>query len=534
MKRFESQINSASDDFVANYKHNLALCNELEEKVQDWSTQGTDRRIQQFRKKNKLLARERLELLLDEDSPFLEITPLAGAGMEDVAKGNSMIAGIGLVNGTECMIVVNVPTVGFGSMNHVNGKKWQRVSQMSMENKLPFIQLLESSGADLTNQFDIFHNNPNAFYSLGKRSAAKIPSVSVVFGTCIAGGAYFAGMTDYIVMVKGNAQLALAGKKLTEVATGEVSEEEELGGAAMHASVSGVCDFLANNEHEAICKARELISNFPAGKETVYPTQLDAVDEPYYPTEELLGVVPMDVKHGYDCKEVMARIVDGSRLEQFKPLYGPTLSCCFGHIYGVPVGLIGNNGVLFTETAQKGTHFINICNQRGIPIIFLHNVTGFMVGKKYERTGIIKWGSQLVNAATNSVVPIISIIIGNSFGAANYAQRGHGFQPRFIFSWPNSKCAVMGPDQLSGVLRLLAIDGAKKKGRAPDLEKLNRAQAIMKAKIETEMNAYYISARQVDDGVIDPRDTRWVLGMALSACCNSKIEKAFLQGICRL
>jgi len=303
----------------------------------------------------------------------------------------------------------------------------------------------------------------------------------------------------------------------------------------MHSTISGVSDFLVPNEAEGIEKIREIISQFSAEKLTVYPNALsDEIRPPYYDPEELLGLIPKNPRQAYDIREVLARIVDDSRLAQFKPLYGPSIVCCFAHIFGVPVGVIGNNGILFSETAQKGTHFINICNQRGIPIIFFHNVTGFMVGSKYERTGIIKWGSQMVNAVSNSVVPIISIIVGASFGAANYAQKSFGFDPAFLFSWPMSQCHIMGGEQLSGVLEQLARERYEKKKIEPEEQKIKMLKAHFINKIQTEQSPYYISSRSVDDGIIDPRNTRNVLAFCLSVVCNCKIERSFLKGICRL
>lgn len=343
-----------------------------------------------------------------------------------------------------------------------------------------------------------------------------------------------AGVSDYNIMIKKQSHLGLAGDKLVFMATGEKASSEELGGAEMHSQISGVSDFLAESEAHALLQCREIVATFPVRKQTSWRTQDIPIQEPFYHPDEILGILSRSNKQIYDCREIMARLVDGSYVSEFKPEYDKSLVCVFAYVYGVPVGIIGNNGVIYSQSAQKGTHFINLCNQRGIPLVFLHNVTGFMVGRKYEESGIIKWGSQLVNAVSNCTVPTITFIIGSSFGAANYALRGHGFAPRFIFSWPNSKCAVMGPEQLSGVLDLLARDGAAKKGVAPDEKKLNAARDKMVKKIETEQNCYYTSSHMIDDGVIDPRDTRMVLGFCLSVVQNTKWEAGFLEGICRL
>lgn len=532
LKRFESTLDETGVEYIENYKHNIGLVQELNSRLKQWKYEGNKKRVASIRKAGKLLASERLALLLDEDSPWLEVGALNGWGQEEAPEGNSLLGGIGVISGVECVVVVNVPTVQAASMNPVTSAKWHRLSEISMKNKLPFIQLLESAGADLNKQFEAFHDAPNAFYQLAQRSRTLVPSVCVVMGTCIAGGAYMAGMSDYVIMIKKQSQLGLAGQKLVFMATLEESTDEELGGAEMHSRVSGVSDFLANDEKDAIAQAREVIATFPVEKKGLLPQS--GVEEPFYDPDELLGLVSLDIKKGYDCREVMARIVDGSHLSEFKPTYGSSLVCAFAYVYGVPVGLIGNNGVIFSESAQKGTHFINLCNQRGVPIIFLHHVTGFMVGRKYEESGIIKWGSQLVNAVSNSDVPVFTFIIGNSFGAANFALKGRGFEPEFIFSWPMSRCAVMGPDQLSGVLDLLSRESAKKKGRVVDEEKLNKKKQAMIDKITREQSAYFTSSRMVDDGVVDPRDSRMILGMCLSVVANREVKRGFLEGISRL
>lgn len=542
MRRFKSSVNTASNEFAANVKHNNGVIDTLRQRLEFWQGEGHADNVARARKSNKMTGRERIQLLLDEDSPFLALGGLAGYGQPGLPEGNPMCAGVGVVCGIECMIVSNIFTVGAGSMNDITGATWLRASQISHENKLPFIQLLESSGLDLSKSF-LFHTKPNWFYKMAKRSAAMIPTVSIVFGTCIAGGAYYAGMSDYLIMVKEQGRCALAGTKLVKVATGEDSSEEALGGAEMHSRQSGLSDFLGENETHAIQLARGVIATFPAPSKA--PILLSAAkllaepsqrpfEEPHYSPEELLGIVPDDPKHSYDCREVIARLVDGSRMTEFKPAYGSTCVTVWANIYGTPVGIIGNNGVIMTESAQKATHFVNACCQRGVPLIFLHNVSGFMVGQQYESGGIIKWGSQMVNAVSNATVPRISIMIGGSFGAAHYAMVGHGFEPRFMFSWPNSKCAVMGPDQLSGVMELLARSASERKGLVVDEAKMAKQTTAYKAKVEAEMDAYYTSSRDIDDGIIDPRDTRKVLAMCLSVVCNAPIEKGFLTGLSRL
>lgn len=494
------------------------------------------KKIGRLRKSNKLTGRERLALLLDEDSPFMEIGALVGWDHDDSEDGNSMIAGIGIVSGVECVVTVNIPSVGRGAMNKLTGMKWNRASTISMENGLPFIQLLENSGADLNNTFELFHAKPNCFSVMAQRSKKRIPTVTCVFGTCVAGGAYMAGMSDYNIMVKGNAHLALAGSRLVKVATGEVSTEEEIGGAEMHSKISGVSDYLAKDEYEAIRRAREVIGTLTHLKQTHFPVSIgeEEVEEPFYDPDELLGIVSTDFRKGFDIKEVIARVADGSCFAEFKPLYGSTMVCCWAKLYGIPVGFVANNGVIFSESSQKAAHFVNLCNQRGYPLIFLHNVTGFMVGKKYEESGIIKWGSQMVNAVSNSVVPKFTIIVGGSFGAGNFAMNGTGYDPRFIFSWPNSQCGIMGSDQISGVLELLAVENAQKRGKQVNRQKVDALKAMAKSRHEEELNVFHSSSRFVDDGVIDPRDTRTVLGFCLSAVCNVEIKSDFISGLARL
>lgn len=494
MQRFKSKVNKNSADYVNNHKAMTGVCEELDQRMAAWQTEGPPGRLAKHRSQGKLLARERLALILDQDSPFLEIGALTGYTQEEYAAGNATITGIGLISGIECMIVCNVPTVGKGAMNRMTGLKWNRASEISMKQNLPFVLLLESGGADLTQAFDVFHINPNPFYQMAKRSAKKVPNITIVFGTCIAGGAYMGGMSDYCIMVKGQAHLALAGSKLVFMATGEQSTEEELGGAEMHCKVSGVGDYLVNTEQEACEKCREIVATFEYTKKQAFTPLID-IEEPFYDPDELLGVVNVDFKKGYDCREVIARIVDASKFHEFKPLYGSTAVCVWGQVFGIPVGIVSNNGVIFHESAQKATHFINICNQRGIALIFLHNVTGFMVGKQYEEKGMIKWGSQMVNAISNANVPQISIIMGGSFGAANYAMCGIGFKPDFLFSWPVAQCAVMGPDQLSGVLDLLAR-GSSSNNKTNEAA-FQAATDELKKRTIKEMDAYYITGHSV-------------------------------------
>ena len=377
------------------------------------------------------MARERIELLLDEGSPFLELMPLAGYGQENISVGGGLIGGIGLVNNVECLITCNIPTIKGGSINQVSVEKGHRLSQIAMENRLPTIALLQSGGADLTQQSKVFHSGGSAFRDIAIRSKMGIPSICVVFGSSTAGGAYTPGMSDYVIMVKNNAKVFLGGPPLVKMATGEVVNEEELGGALLHSTVSGVSDYLAANEQSAIYCARQIIYNLNYRKKTELPKEYwnTIIEQPIYNCEELCGIIPTNIRKPFDIREVIVRIVDGSKFSEFKELYGNSLVCGWSRIHGIPIGIIGNNGVLFPESANKGTQFIQLCNQSNTPLLFLSNTTGFMVGKKYESEGIIKAGSRLINAISNSNVPSITINIGASYGAGNYAMCGRAYKP---------------------------------------------------------------------------------------------------------
>jgi acetyl-CoA carboxylase carboxyltransferase component len=535
MRVFPSKVDEMSGEFVENRNAMTRLCGDLHAALSSWQGEGNAKRVRAHRRAGKLLGRERLNLLLDVDAPFLEIGALYGYNVPGV-PGNSLVTGVGVVQGVECMCVVYVPTVGHGAMNTIVQAKWQRAMEIAKRQRLPFLQLLETAGADLEQAFDVFHTRPNPFYELARKSETLVPSVTVVFGTCIAGGAYMGGMSDYTVMVRGKSHLALAGTKLVAVATGEVATEEELGGAALHATVTGSADYIVDSERAAVKKVRELVSTFSITKRQATATAaLLPPCEPVYSAASMLGVIAPPAadgtppKHSYDIREVAARLVDGSAMHEFKPAYGTTIACVWAQIAGVPVGIIGNNGVILAESAQKAAHFINLCNQRGVPIIYLHNVTGFMVGTAYERQAMIKCGSQMVAAQSQSRVPQISIVVGGSFGAANYAMSGVGFEPDFIFSFPSSQCAVMGPQQLSGVLGLLARERMLKAGRAVDEAKIQKITSGLAKTTTTQMNVFYSSARGIDDGIIDPRDARPVLAACLSILLNNEFPRSALQ-----
>ena len=442
-----------------------------------------------------------------------------------------MIGGIGLVSGTECLITASDATVKGGAINEYGARKTGRLSEIAEQNRLPSISMIESAGADLPNQSKIFVPGGRGFRDLTRRSESRIPTICLVFGSSTAGGAYIPGMSDYTVMVKEQAQVYLAGPPLVKMATGEETDHESLGGAEMHSSVSGVSDYLAEDELDAIRLGRQIVSHLNWQKAGP-PPRPDAAP-PLYPAEDLLGIASADLKIPFESREVIARIVDGSRFSEFKAKYGPTLVCGWAHLHGYPVGVLANNGILFSECANKGAQFIELCNQLNVPLIFLQNVSGFMVGQKYEQQGIIKNGAKLINAVSNSRVPALTVMIGMSYGAGNYAMCGRAYAPRFLFTWPNHRIAVMGGKQLAGVLEIIQRGAAAKKGREVDEQQLELAKMMIEQQIENESNPLFASARLWDDGVIDPRDTRTVLGIAMSAAHNAPVEGTTSWGVFR-
>jgi acyl-CoA carboxylase subunit beta len=487
--------------------------------------------------KGQLLARDRVELLLDEDSPFLELCALAGFEQEGMSDGGSTVAGIGLVCGVECVVSANVPTLKGGSVNEATLVKGARIAEIAWENRLPLVNLIQSAGADLSQQERVFHRGGGSFRNLAQRSKLGLTSVAVVFGSSTAGGAYTPGMSDYTVMVKEQAKVFLGGPPLVRMATGEEVDDETLGGAEMHSKVSGVSDYLAADEPGAIQKAREIVAHLGWRKSSALPTRHlcgSAIDEPAYPIDELLGIVPANVRKPFDAREVIARIVDGSRIAEFKPAYGANMVTAFAAVHGVPVGIVANNGVIFPAEANKATQFIALCNQKSTPLVFLHNVTGFMVGSKYERDGIIKAGARFINAVANSEVPAITVVMGASYGAGNYAMSGRAYKPRFLFSWPNSKCSVMGPEQLTGVLDIIMRAGAARRGIELDEDIAAQRKHMFREQVEHSSDVFYTSSRCIDDGVIDPRDTRHVLSFCLSIVFSGHVQGGNLYGVSRM
>lgn len=484
---------------------------------------GGEKYTARHKARGKLLARERIELLLDPDTPFLELSPLAAWG-SDYPVGASMVTGIGTVEGVECLVTANDPTVRGGASNPWTLKKALRANEIARQNRLPCISLVESGGADLPSQKEIFIPGGAIFRDITRLSAAGIPTVAVVFGNSTAGGAYVPGMSDHTIMIKDRSKVFLGGPPLVKMATGEESDDESLGGADMHARTSGLADYYALDEHDAIRQARRVVARLNHRKARQDPPK---AEEPLHDPEELLGIVPADLKTPFDPREVIARIVDASDFDEFKPLYGTSLVTGWATLHGYPVGILANaQGVLFSAESQKAAQFIQLANQRDIPLLFLHNTTGYMVGKEYEQGGIIKHGSMMINAVSNSRVPHLSVLIGASYGAGHYGMCGRAFEPRFLFAWPSAKSAVMGPAQLAGVLSIVSRQSAAAKGLPYDEEQDAGMRAFVEAQIESESLPMFLSGRLYDDGVIDPRDTRTVLGLCLSAVHNAPVEGA--------
>ncbi|MFG1956600.1 acyl-CoA carboxylase subunit beta [Nonomuraea sp. NPDC049028] len=508
----------------------LGKLEELEAEQAKAVAGGGDKYVERHRKRGKLLARERIELLLDPDSPFLELSPLAAWGSE-FPVGASMVTGIGVIEGVECVITANDPTVRGGASNPWTLKKSLRSADIALQNRLPYVNLVESGGADLPTQKEIFIPGGRIFRDLTRMSAAGIPTIALVFGNSTAGGAYVPGMSDYVVMVKERAKVFLGGPPLVKMATGEESDDESLGGADMHARTSGLADYLALDEHDALRIGRQIVRSLNWRK---LGTQPQAVQEPRYPVEELLGIVPQDLKVPFDPREVIARIVDGSEFEEFKPLYGASLVTGWARLHGYPVGILANaRGVLFSEESQKATQFIQLANQSRTPLLFLQNTTGYMVGKDYEQGGIIKHGAMMINAVSNSTVPHLTVVMGASYGAGNYGMCGRAYDPRFLFAWPSAKSAVMGPAQLAGVLSIVGRASAEARGQVYDEEGDAAMRAMVEAQIEAESLPFFLSGRLYDDGVIDPRDTRTVLGLCLSAINSAAVPEAAGFGVFR-
>jgi acetyl-CoA carboxylase carboxyltransferase component len=527
MTVLRSTLDTDTADFAANRQAMLDKLAEIEAEHARALAGGGEKYVTRHRKRGKLLPRERIELLLDPDSPFLELSPLAGWG-SDYPVGASLVAGIGVVEGVECLITANDPTVRGGASNPWTLRKAFRASDISYANRLPTINLVESGGADLPSQKEIFIPGGRMFRDLTRASAAGIPTIALVFGNSTAGGAYIPGMSDHVVMVKERAKVFLGGPPLVKMATGEESDDESLGGAQMHARTSGLADYFALDELDAVRLGRQIVSRLNWRKLGPRP---GLVSEPLHDAEGLLGVVPTDLKIPFDPREVIARIVDGSQFDEFKPLYGSALVTGWARLHGYPVGILANSrGVLFSEESQKATQFIQLANAADVPLVFLHNTTGYMVGAEYEQRGIIKHGAMMINAVSNSKVPHISILMGASYGAGHYGMCGRAYDPRFLFAWPSAKSAVMGPRQLAGVLSIVMRQGAAARGLPYDEDADAAMRAAVEGQIEAESLPLFLSGRLYDDGVIDPRDTRTVLGICLSVVHSGAVRGTAYDG----
>jgi acetyl-CoA carboxylase carboxyltransferase component len=492
---------------------------------------GSEKSVARHRSRGKLLPRERIELLVDRDSPFLELSPLAAYGTS-FPLGASVVTGIGVVEGVECLLVANDPTVRGGATNPVSAKKVGRAMQIARENRLPLINLVESGGADLPTQAEIFIPGGALFRDLTQFSAAGIPTIALVFGNSTAGGAYVPGMSDHVVMVKERAKVFLGGPPLVKMATGEDSDDESLGGAEMHARTSGLADYLAVDEVDALRIGRQVVRGLNWRKQGPGPSR--SADPPLHDAEDLLAIASADLRVPFDPRDVLARIVDGSRFDEFKPLYGTSLVTGWASIHGYPVGVLANaRGVLFSEESEKAAQFIQLANSADTPLVFLQNTTGYMVGKQYEQDGIIKDGAKMINAVANSTVPHFTIVLGASYGAGNYGMCGRAYNPRFLFAWPGAKSAVMGPAQLAGVLSIVSRQSAEARGLPFDEAADAQMRELVEAQIESESLALANTGRVYDDGIVDPRDTRDVLGLCLSVAHNVPVEGARGYGVWR-
>jgi acyl-CoA carboxylase subunit beta len=532
MRPIVSRVQPQSESFRQNYAANSHLLEQLQSHLAESRSQGADKYIERARSRGKLLARERIQLVLDPDSPFLELLPLAGLGRKPIALGGTLVGGIGLVSGVLTMVTANVGTVKGGTIDEVTLQKGQRLNEIARENKLPVIYLVESGGANLPDQAKIFNYGGITFREITRRSQAGLATIAVVHGNATAGGAYVPGMADYAIMVKQEAKVFLAGPPLVKMATNEIADEESLGGAEMHSSISGVSDFMAADDRDGIRMARELMEVVAFSTQTAMPPL--PADAPRYGPDELLGILPADPRQPFDVREVIARVVDGSRFLEFKPAYGNTLVTGYASIHGYPVGILANNGVLFSEAANKGAQFIQLCNRHKVPLVFLQNITGFMVGTKYEQEGIIKHGAKLINAVSNSGVPILTVIVGSSYGAGNYAMAGRAYEPRLLFSYPNSKIAVMGPDQLAGVMEIVQREAAEKSGQPYDEQQGELVKAMVRQQVEKESNAWYATGQLWDDGIIDPRETRHHLGFGLAMLFQAGFTPTDVYGVFRM
>jgi acetyl-CoA carboxylase carboxyltransferase component len=534
-----SSLNPASEQFQKNRTDMLEQLAVIDGLLDEAEAGGGQKAMDRMRSRNKLPVRERIANVLDPDSSFLEISALAGYDSE-YAVGGGMVVGIGVIAGTECLIMANDPSVLGGALTAYSAKKWMRALEIARDNQIPYVSFVESAGADLRvgsggggrMQTGHFAESGRFFYDLIELSKMRVPTVCVVFGSSTAGGAYQPGLSDYNIVVKDQSKIFLAGPPLVKMATGEESDDETLGGAQMHAEVSGLGDYFAEDEMDAIRMCREVVSHLNRRKKG--PEASLSADEPVYHSDDLLGIVSRDLRQPVDVRDIFARVVDGSRFEEFKARYGSTLICGWASIHGYPVGILGNNGVIHPHAAEKAGQFIQLCNQIDVPLIFFQNITGYMVGKDAEAEGIIKKGSQMLNAVANSNVPHLTVIVGSSYGAGTYGMSGRAFGNRFTFLWPTAKVAVMGPKQIAGVMSQVRRGQAERKGVAFNEEEDRQIVEAVEASQEKGSLALAATGAMSDDGIIDPRDTRTVLGMCLSVVRSRPIEGATSYGVFRL
>ncbi|MDZ5650224.1 carboxyl transferase domain-containing protein [Nitrospirillum sp. BR 11828] len=526
MPQLISQIDTRAAAFADNTAAMRSLVDDLHTTVTGIKQGGGEKARAKHLSRGKLLPRDRVRHLLDPGSPWLEFSQLAAHGVyDDVVPAAGILTGIGRVSGTECVVVANDATVKGGTYYPLTVKKHLRAQEIARENNLPCVYLVDSGGANLPNQDEVFPDRDHfgrIFYNQATMSAAGIPQIAVVMGSCTAGGAYVPAMADESIIVRNQGTIFLGGPPLVKAATGEVVSAEDLGGADVHSRTSGVTDHLAQNDAHALAIARRIVGNLNRVKAPALALREPVA--PKYAAEEIYGIIPTDSRKPFDVREIIARLVDGSEFDEFKQLYGTTLVCGFAHLWGYPVGIIANNGILFSESALKGAHFIELCNQRGIPLIFLQNITGFMVGQKYENAGIAKDGAKLVTAVACAKVPKFTVIIGGSFGAGNYGMCGRGYSPRFLYMWPNARISVMGGEQAAGVLATVKRDGLEAQGKSWSAEEEEAFKAPIRAQYEHQGHPYYASARLWDDGIIDPAETRMVLALSLSAALNAPVE----------
>ena len=534
MPALESSLDVSSEAFEKNRADMQDLLETMNSLLAEAAEGGGPEATARLRSRNKMPIRERIAHVLDRDSPFLEISPLA-AWRSSFAVGSGFVVGIGVIEGVECVILGHDPSVRAGAFNQFNSKKLMRGLQISRENRLPYIQFVESAGADLRGQgsdedpeeaiqreIGHFAESGRLFYEITELSKIGIPTVSLVFGASTAGGAYQPGMSDYNILIKNQSRVFLGGPPLVKMATGEDADPESLGGADMHTTISGLGDYLAQDEMDGIRMCREVVSHLNWRKRGPEPAQKFL--EPIHDPEELLGIVSKDLRSPFDMREVIARIVDGSEFEDFKPLYGPTLVCGWATIHGYPVGILGNNGALFSESSEKAAQFIQLCNQIDVPLLFLHNITGYLVGTDFEQGGITKNGSKMINAVSNSTVPHVTVIIGASYGAGNFGMSGRAFGTRFNFIWPTAKIAVMGPKQMAGVMTIVGKAAAERRGKKFDEEADAKRAAVAEHWAEERSKGLFATSRVSDDGMIDPRDTRTIVAIALSACHSNEVK----------